>query len=109
MTRPLLFVLTVGALLIVAVTAQTGSPTTSEQATNFWTLTVAGAVLDLHNPRTLTLCKDPYADEIGFSVDGKHWHRADVGAGCGQVPPVRFVRLEKAGTDNPDLEVYATY
>ncbi|MFZ0761995.1 MAG: hypothetical protein WAM69_18765 [Candidatus Sulfotelmatobacter sp.] len=121
MTRFLLFLLTAAALLIIAVTAQTSS---KEQATGFWVIKIAAdspadesAVLDLHNPRTVTLCNDAFATyPFRYSIDGKHWHglASGEGGGCFQSPPVRFVKLIRvphsvAADEGNSAEVYATY
>jgi hypothetical protein len=117
MTRLSLFAVAVAALLIGAVMAQTGSSSTSAPSTTFWTLTVGEdapkradeAVVDLHNPKTVTVCGDVSTKRTEVSIDGKHWYHLSTEGGCVQAPPVRFVKLAKEGNENSNIEVYATY
>jgi hypothetical protein len=113
------------ALLIVGLGAQTQSNAPSDQGTNFWVLSIAKEaevgekIVDLHNPRAVTVCHDGQSP-VSLSIDGKHWHSfgglpyagASVGEKCQQVPPVRFVKLERhinKTLEESTVQVYATY
>jgi hypothetical protein len=117
MMRTLLLSLAIATLLIVSAMAQTGNNAVPGQTTNFWAVTVAkdssGAkdevTIDLHNPKSVTVCKDNGGPDLRVSIDGKHWHGTSEVYGCAQIPPVRFVRFQTDQEDPTTAEVYATY
>lgn len=64
--------------------------------------------VDLREPRTVTICSDGL-NPLQVSVDGKHWHKVELGDECRAVPPVRYVKLTRTMNDSSHAEVYTTY